>query len=58
MKKFLLKYKYKFIFTLILACVSSAFVVIESFFIKGLIDSTMSKNFKLLKFSIVIYIIY
>lgn len=58
MKKFLLRYKYKLIIAIVLACISSVLLVVESFFTKGLIDSTMSKNISLLKFNILIYIAY
>ena len=58
MKRFLLRHKLQFIVVVLLACLSSIFLVLESFFIKSLTDSTMSKDFNLLKINIIIYLGY
>ena len=58
MKRFLLRYKFQFIVALILTCLSSIFIVLKSFFIKSLTDSTINKDFNLLKINIIIYVTY
>lgn len=58
MNKILLKYKFYFFLSIILAIASSMFLVIESLFIKNLIDSITSGDFNIIKNNIKIYLLY